>query len=284
MTPPGPAGAPSDRESLTRRSFLGSLAALAAAPAVLPWTGSAAAQGGAPPIPVRSWNHMTLTVTDIGRSLEFYQGLFGMTIAARQAQTLILRIGSGPQFVALGGGGPGARPHINHFCLTVDDFGDDRLVGILGEQGRRPDGAAGPQRPAPRARPNARRRVRRRAGRDAGALSRRSGRRRGPAPGHHLLRRRGAARRALPDARAVVERGDDRAPGHQPLHRVRGGPAAVHRVLPGAVRNAGHPVAGGAAAAVGGLGAPVPRARAGAGAGPHSPRVPDPGELPSTRK
>ena len=144
----GPGRRAVDRESLTRRSFLGSLAALAAAPAVLPWTGSAAAQGGAPPIPVRSWNHMTLTVTDIGRSLEFYQGLFGMTIAARQAQTLILRIGSGPQFVALGGGGPGARPHINHFCLTVDDFGDDRLVGILGEQGVAP--TEQPGRNAPR--------------------------------------------------------------------------------------------------------------------------------------
>ena len=59
---------------LTRRSFLGSVAALATAPSVLQRTGLAAGQAGGPPIPVRSWNHMTLTVTDIGRSLEFYQG------------------------------------------------------------------------------------------------------------------------------------------------------------------------------------------------------------------
>ena len=127
-----------DSSRLTRRSFLGSLAALAAAPAVLPRTGLAAGQAGGPPIPVRSWNHMTLTVTDIGRSLEFYQGLFGMTIAARQARTLILRIGNGPQFLALGGGRPDAQPRISHFCLTVDDFDDERLVGILGEHGVTP--------------------------------------------------------------------------------------------------------------------------------------------------
>ena len=62
-------------DRLTRRSFLGSLAATAAAPTALTALaarpGRAAAQeAGAeasPPIPVRSWNHMTLTVTDIGR-------------------------------------------------------------------------------------------------------------------------------------------------------------------------------------------------------------------------
>ena len=133
-----------DASRLTRRTFLGSLAALAAAPSVLPRIGLAAGQdGGGPPIPVRSWNHMTLTVTDIGRSLEFYQGLFGMTIAARQARTLILRIGNGPQFLALGGGRPDAEPRISHFCLTVDDFDDDRLVGILGEHGVAPTGQPG---------------------------------------------------------------------------------------------------------------------------------------------
>lgn len=127
-----------DAPRLTRRSFLGSVAALAAAPAVLPRTGLAAGQAAGPPIPVRLWNHLTISVTDIGRSLDFYQGLFGMTIAARQARTLILRIGDGPQFLALGGGRPDVEPRISHFCLTVDDFDDARLVGILGDHGVAP--------------------------------------------------------------------------------------------------------------------------------------------------
>ena len=78
---------------------------------------------------------MTLSVTDIGRSLEFYQGLFGMPIAARQADTLILRIGDGPQFLALSGGNANASRTMNHLCLTVNDFDVDRLVGTLGEHG-----------------------------------------------------------------------------------------------------------------------------------------------------
>ena len=127
-----------DSSPVTRRSFLGSVAALAAAPVVLSRTGLEAAQAGGPPIPVRSWNHLTISVTDIGRSLDFYQGLFGMPIAARQARTLILRIGDGPQFLALGGGRPDVQPGISHFCLTVDDFDDERLVGILGEHGVAP--------------------------------------------------------------------------------------------------------------------------------------------------
>ena len=139
-----------DGERVTRRSFLGSLAAVAAAPtaagALAPRAGRVAGlaagqateAAGAPPIPVRSWNHMTLTVTDIERSREFYQGLFGMTIAARQARTLILQVGEGPQFIALGGGRPDVTPHINHVCLTVDEFDDERLVGILGQHGVAP--------------------------------------------------------------------------------------------------------------------------------------------------
>lgn len=131
----------------TRRTFLGSLAALAAAPSLALRPALGAGQAGAPPIPVRSWNHMTLTVTDIERSLEFYQGLFGMPIAARQARTLILRIGSGPQFLALGGGRPDVTPEINHFCLNVDDFDDRRIVGILGEHGVAPVDPAGGNAP-----------------------------------------------------------------------------------------------------------------------------------------
>ena len=78
---------------------------------------------------------MTLTVTDIERSRDFYQGLFRMTIAARQARTLILRVGEGPQFIALGGGRPDVTPHINHFCLTVDAFDDERLVAVWPDDG-----------------------------------------------------------------------------------------------------------------------------------------------------
>jgi catechol 2,3-dioxygenase-like lactoylglutathione lyase family enzyme len=91
------------------------------------------AQTGAP-IPVRALSHMTLTVTDPARSIEFYQALFGMPIQARQGPTTVLRVGPGPQFLALNGG-PNAKPGINHFCMTTDRFDVDRLLTILAEHG-----------------------------------------------------------------------------------------------------------------------------------------------------
>ena len=77
---------------------------------------------------------MTLTVTDLKRSLEFYQNLFGMPIQARQGQTTVLRIGDGPQFIALTGG-PNAKPRIDHFCVTTEHFNLDRIFEILAGHG-----------------------------------------------------------------------------------------------------------------------------------------------------
>ena len=139
---------------VSRRVFLGSLAALTvagcsadesastsatSADAVAP---SAPAQTG-PPIPVTSINHMTLSVSDPARSLEWYQGLFGMPIAARQADTVVLRVGDGPQFMALGAGASDT-PRITHLCLEVDNFDDERIVQILAEHGVAATGQSGP--------------------------------------------------------------------------------------------------------------------------------------------
>ena len=139
---------------ISRRIFLGSLAALAVAgcgtggdtssPASSTEapTPPAPAQTG-PPIPVTAINHMTISVSDPARSLEWYQGLFGMPIAARQANTVILRVGDGPQFMAIGGGSSD-NPGINHLCLSVDDFDADRIVRILGENRVAASGESGP--------------------------------------------------------------------------------------------------------------------------------------------
>ena len=109
---------------MTRRDVLLGFSALGIAPRLRAQT----------PIPVRSLSHMTLTVTDPARSIEFYQALFGMPIQARQGPTTVLRIGPGPQFLALNGG-PNAKPGINHFCLTTDHFNVDRTLEILAGHG-----------------------------------------------------------------------------------------------------------------------------------------------------
>ncbi len=113
---------------LTRRSLLRSLPALA----MMPLASRALAQTA--PIRVRGINHVTLSVSDVKRSVDFYQGLFGMPVISRQGMTTNLQIGAGPQFLGVSSAGAG-RPGINHICLGVDDFNVDRITAALGQRG-----------------------------------------------------------------------------------------------------------------------------------------------------
>jgi catechol 2,3-dioxygenase-like lactoylglutathione lyase family enzyme len=134
---------------LNRRGFLASMPALALVPLVgrsLGGGGRALAQApAAPPIRVRGLSQMTLTVSDVKKSLDFYQALFGMPIQARHGSTVLLRIGSGPQFVALKPAAAGERPSISAFGMAVEGFNADRVVKILIEHGVTP--AESPQGP-----------------------------------------------------------------------------------------------------------------------------------------
>ena len=110
---------------MTRRSLLLSLPALAAARAVLN------AQGSGGTLKIRAFNHMTLSVSDQKRSLDFYQGLFGLPVHAHQGATTLLRVGTGPQFIAFSTAGANSAVGINHYCLTIEDFNVDRVLKVL---------------------------------------------------------------------------------------------------------------------------------------------------------
>src|SRR5207244_6682023 len=113
---------------ISRRRLLVSLPALALAP-------RAFAQAGSPQIPVKGINHVTLSVSDLKRSVDFYQGLFGMPVLSRQGTTEAnLQIGNGPQFLGLSSARSNA-PNINHICLAVENFDIDRLKSILRQHG-----------------------------------------------------------------------------------------------------------------------------------------------------
>jgi catechol 2,3-dioxygenase-like lactoylglutathione lyase family enzyme len=113
---------------MTRRNLLLSLPALATAPGLL-------AQSGKSPLAVRKLSQLTLTVSDLKRAVEFYQGLFGMPIQARQGKTVLLRIGSGPQYMALIEGGPNAKPAISYYGMSVEGFSVDRVLKTLADHG-----------------------------------------------------------------------------------------------------------------------------------------------------
>src|SRR5204862_2376098 len=112
---------PTKENPMTRRDLLRALPALTMAPRLF-------AQAAKPTIPVKALNQFTLLVSDVKRSIDFYQGLFGMPIQTRQGSTVLLRIGNGPQFVAIGPAGsnpPSIAPIVG---MTVENFNSDRLA------------------------------------------------------------------------------------------------------------------------------------------------------------
>lgn len=115
---------------MKRRTLLLSLPALLAAPRLI-------AQEPGPPIYVRGINHVTLSVADVKRSVDFYQGLFGMPVISRQGTTTNLQIGAGPQF--LGVSDAGAQPaRFDHMCLGIGNFDVARITRILAQRGVKP--------------------------------------------------------------------------------------------------------------------------------------------------
>ena len=119
--------------------FLGDVCDISAQAARLP--------GAPPPIPVRTLNHVRLIVPNVKRTLEWYLRLTDMVLRTYQEREggprtpgyegppiPILRVGSGPQFVALvEGSGPAAfRPHVG---FGVQGFGPDQIMARLAEHG-----------------------------------------------------------------------------------------------------------------------------------------------------
>jgi catechol 2,3-dioxygenase-like lactoylglutathione lyase family enzyme len=115
--------------TISRRELLLSLPALAAAPGLF-------GQDPKPPaIPVKAINYFELSVSDMKRSIDFYQGLFGMPIQARWGDSVLMRIGNGPQFMLLSPAGTAMPRIVPRLGLTVENFNADRIGGMLEKHG-----------------------------------------------------------------------------------------------------------------------------------------------------
>ena len=91
-----------------------------------------------PVFPLKTLNHVTLTVTNGMRSRDFYQRVFGLPVQTTQGAGAILAIGSGLDSVVVGAGNNAAPPGINHVCFTIDNFDPGRVMGILIDHGLQP--------------------------------------------------------------------------------------------------------------------------------------------------
>src|SRR6185436_5598888 len=115
--------------TISRRELLLSIPALAAAPRIF-------AQDPKPPaIPVKAISSFELSVSDMKRSIDFYQGLFGMPIQARWGDSVLMRIGPGPQFMLLSPAGTGMPRIVPRLGMSVENFNADRIGGMLEKHG-----------------------------------------------------------------------------------------------------------------------------------------------------
>jgi catechol 2,3-dioxygenase-like lactoylglutathione lyase family enzyme len=80
-------------------------------------------------------NHVELTVTDPERTIEFYQGLFGLPIQARREGTTVLRIGEGPQFMAVRAARAGEGPSLSRLGIAVEGFDIEETTADLEASG-----------------------------------------------------------------------------------------------------------------------------------------------------
>ncbi len=122
-----------ERGLLTRRQLIHGLTALVAASgtSALPAAQSGGLKGTA-------IDHTSVLVTDLQRSAEFYQRIFGLTPVSEDKPNRILRLGAGGRtIVSLRQQDP--RGLIDHFAVRVEGFNRDAVTQVLKQHGLTPD-------------------------------------------------------------------------------------------------------------------------------------------------
>lgn len=121
-----------ERGALTRRELIQGLAMLAAA------SGTAAAglqEGGFRGTKI---DHVSIQVTNLQRSIDFYQKLFGFSVVSQDKDNEIVRLGITKTLVSLHHKSPTGI--VDHFAIGVDHFyketvtRDSKLLGATPEE------------------------------------------------------------------------------------------------------------------------------------------------------
>jgi len=108
---------------LYRREFLQMIPLLAVAPSTLAQNTS--------PVPVQKIHSCNMRVTDVARSVNFYQDLFGAPVQARRGEQVFLRVGDGPRFFSLSPTREGQEPGFSHIGLSVAGFDAEQIQAQL---------------------------------------------------------------------------------------------------------------------------------------------------------
>ena len=116
-----------DAGTLSRRQLIQGLTVLAAAGGALP----AAAQQT--PFKSTRIDHISVQVTDMARSVDFYEKIFGLKILNEDKENEIVRMGVTKIIVSLHRKAPVGI--VDHFAIAIDGFDRDAVTAELAKHG-----------------------------------------------------------------------------------------------------------------------------------------------------
>jgi predicted enzyme related to lactoylglutathione lyase len=116
-----------DNGTLSRRQLVHGLSVLAAAGA-----GSAHAQVTTPFVST-GIDHISVQVSDLAKSIAFYQTIFGLSIINQDSENQIVRMGRDRIIVSLHAKEPTGI--VDHFAISIQGFDRDQVTGALAAHG-----------------------------------------------------------------------------------------------------------------------------------------------------
>ena len=119
-----------EKGALTRRELVQGLTTLAAASGAAAQTSGASIKGA-------KIDHVSIQVTDLPRSIAFYQKMFGLTILSEDKPNEIVRLGAGKVLVSLHHKSPTGL--VDHFAIGVEKFDKDLVTRELKARGANPE-------------------------------------------------------------------------------------------------------------------------------------------------
>ena len=120
-----------ERGALTRRELVQGLTTLAAV------SGTASAQAQDAATKGAKIDHVSIQVSDLPRSIAFYQKMFGLTILSEDKPNEIVRLGAGKVLVSLHHKSPTGL--VDHFAIGVEKFDKDSVTRELKARGASPE-------------------------------------------------------------------------------------------------------------------------------------------------
>ena len=121
-----------EKGKVSRRELIRSLSMLAAA-------GGAASVVDAQEVPFRSTriDHISIQVTDLPRSIDFYEKVFGLSVLSEDTDNEITRMGTTRILVSLHRRPPTGI--VDHYAIAIDEFDRESVTRTLTQLGLTPE-------------------------------------------------------------------------------------------------------------------------------------------------